>query len=399
MLKLKKSKLQIYINNFLLILSGFIVFSPISSYISQNILNLTLSLPELLFVPFYFKFRRLFNLKINFKTFIIGAFFILFLVVIALIVGQYPLTSILSTARGYTYMLLAFSIFKNKQISNINYIFFIALGSSIGWMILGLASLNQLIYNLNPQNISLAVYGNMLALALSIIISIVYKKKILFFIVLGTTLIISLTAGLRRQIAIALVSYILSFFTQIKFKFKRIISISISLVFISVLIINLLPQAKSFTAEISPTLYVRIFVKTEQLISGDVSTSDQTRLNSLDRFTDDLESYILPRGLVSKRTMQDAGTGLFMDSPYIELFHTFGLFFSIPIIWYFFSSVLFHYKNYYKNHINESAVWFTMGGVIFVLMLIEGSFLNFVYTTPITGFVLARLASRKNLTP
>jgi hypothetical protein len=324
---------------------------------------------------------------------------LLFLTVIALIVAYFPLFSIISTARSYIYMLLVFSIFKNKKVVNINYIFYIALGSAFGWMILGLASLNQLISNIYTQRVSLAVYGNMIALALMISISIIYKKKLLTYIVLGVTLIISITAGLRRQITIALVSYILSFFTQINLNFKRIISLSVSIFFITIIIINLFPIVKSFTADVSPTLYVRIFVKTEQLISSDISTADNTRLNSFNRFVGDFENYILPRGLVSKRTMQDAGAGFFMDSPYIELFHTFGLFLSIPIILYFLSSILFHYKNYYKKQVNESAVCLVMGGVILVLMLIEGSFLNFVYTTPITGFVFARLASRKNLIP
>jgi hypothetical protein len=78
MVKIKISKYRILINNLVLILGGFIVFSPIASYISQNILNLPLTLPELLFIPFYFKFRKLFNLRINLKIFIIGFFIILY---------------------------------------------------------------------------------------------------------------------------------------------------------------------------------------------------------------------------------------------------------------------------------------------------------------------------------
>ncbi len=393
---MKKQTLNNYVDTLILFFCGFIVFSPISSQISINILHLPLALPEVLFFPFYFKLRKLFNLKPNSKILFFGSFIIIFLIAISLIVGLFPFTSILSTARGYFYMLLVFSIFKNKMIPNINYIFYIVFGSSVAWMVIGMISLNRLISSTYQSGFS-AVYGNMIALALMISITIIYKKKLLTFIALGIAIVIALTSGLRRQISIAFISYVLSFLTQIRFSIKRIFYPSILIFVFATVILFLYPVAMKFTYSISPTLYTRIFVKTEQLLTGQSNASDQTRLNSFHTFSDNIEDYILPRGFVSKRTMQDKGTGLFMDSPYIEFFHTFGLFFSIPLIIYIFSRFKFHFKNYYRNKINESAINFVMAGVIFALMLIEGSFLNFAYTTPITGFVFARIASTKNL--
>lgn len=396
MRKYRRLKHKIQIDNVILFLCGFFVFSPISSYITINVLHFPLALPELLFLPFYFKIRDIFNLKVNLKIFISGIFILTILICIALLVGLFPVYSILSTARGYFYIILIFSIFKNKSIANIDYLFFIVFGATVGWMILGLKSLNLIMSNIFLDG-SLATYGNMIALALFISIAIIYKKKISILIALGISIIISLSVGLRRQIMVTFVAFILSFLSQIKLSFKRILNIGFILLAFSILLINIYPIAKNFIEETSPTLYVRIFTKSEQLVTGDISTSDQTRINSFYKFIDNLENYFLPQGLVSKRTMTDKGTGIFMDSPYIELFHTFGIIFSIPIILYFFLCLNFHFKNYYRNKINESAICIVMGGVIIVLMFIEGSFLNFVYTTPLTGFVLARLASRKNL--
>lgn len=395
-MKIQKSKYKSRLKYILLFLTGFIVFSPISSFLTINILSLPLALPELLFIPFYFNFRKAFNLKPNTKILLIGLYFLVILAAIAMLVGDFPLTSILSTMRGYAYIILAFSIFINKPIANNNLVFTIALGASFGWMTLGLASMNRIIENTTAHNESLAVYGNMIALALAISIPIIYKKKLFTYIILFITIVITLTAGLRRQIAISFLSYILSFFTQLNLNLKRIASVIISFFIISFLIISFLPTARNFIEKTSHTLYVRTFVKTEMLLQGNTNLGDDTRLKSFNNFIDNFNDYLLPRGLVSKRAGKDKKAGLFMDSPYLEFFHTFGLFFSLPIIIYFFSSLFYHIKNYYKNHIKESAICLVMGGVILLLILIEGSFLNFVYTTPITGFVLARLASRRN---
>jgi hypothetical protein len=382
---------------FILFLCGFIVFSPISSFLSQNILNLPLSLPELFFIPFYPKFRKLFDLKINIKDFAIGFAVIVFLISIAFLIGEFPPFSILSTARGYLYLVLVFSIFKNKEIRDINYIFFIALGSSVGWMLLGLSSMNKLVSGVTSDTNSMAIYGNMISLSLIITISIVFKKKILSLITFVITVIISITAGIRRQILVAFLSYLLGFISQINLRAKRLMVLFFSTSIFVISLIQVYPIVEEFILNTSPTLYVRLFVKSEQLLSGDISESDQTRVDTFKSFIKDIDNNIFPRGFVSKRTMQDAGTGKYMDSPYLELFHTFGILFAIPLILIFFQRIFFHLKNYFKYKITESAVCFIMSGVFLVLMVIEGSFLNFVYTTPFTGFVLSRIMSTKKL--
>ena len=396
MQKIRNKKKRVDLSNIIYFLCGFIVFSPISSYLSQSILNLPLALPEIFFIPFYFSLKKRINLKPNYRILSTGSFFLIFLIAIALLVGLFPFSSILSTARGYFYMILVFSIFKNKQIPNIDIVFYITFGATLAWMMFSLMSFNQILSNLSDGQ-SLAVYGNMIALGLFVSVSVLYKDKFLVFLGFIVVLIISITAGLRRQMLVAITSYILSILLLFNFTFKRVFKIAVAIALVSIFLINTFPIADSYIEKVSPTLHMRMFKKTELLITGDVSISDQTRLNSFDSFVNNLEDYVLPRGLVSKRTMQDEGTGLFMDSPYVEILHTFGLIFTIPILIYLFSCIIFHFKNYYQNKVKESSLWVVMGCVVIVLLLIEGSFLNFTYATPITGFVFARLASRKNL--
>jgi len=397
MLRIRKSRYSLIFNYTLLFFAGFMVFSPISSRISFEVLHLPLALPEILFVPFYFKFRKFFDLRINHKIFISGTVIIIILICIAFFVGQFPISSILSTTRGYFYMLVVFSVFKDKSIKNYIYIFYIVLGSSVGWAVLGLISFRNIISGLF-FNSSGAVYGNMIALGLMVVIPIIFRKRFLILLSFLITVIISIVAGLRRQIVVVIGVYIFSLFTQLRSSVKRMISLVVSVSFFIGFLIIFFPVTENFIHLNSPLLYKRVFVKSEQLVSDNMGSADQSRIGHFYNFLDNMDNYIFPHGFVSKRTMQDPGAGVFMDSPYLELFYTFGIFFSIPIIIYFFYSIYFHFSNYYKREIRESAVCIAMGGVVLILMFIEGSFLNFVYTTPLTGFVFARIVSRKNLT-
>lgn len=396
MQKIRNKKKRVDLSNIIYFLCGFIVFSPVATYISINILKLPLALPEALFIPFYFILRKTVNFKPNYKTLAIGSFVLLFLMAIAFLVGIFPFSSILSTARGYFYMILVFSIFKNKQIPNIDILFYITFGATVAWMLLGLVSFKQRLF-LGAYDEALAVYGNMIALGLFIVISVIYKRRILKLIGVLGVLILSLTVGLRRQILVAFISYFLSLFVQINFTFKRMLKLSVLLVFVSLIFVNVYPVLDNYMREASPILHRRVFSKSEELVSGNLSDSDQHRLKSFNAFIDNIEDYILPRGLVSKRSTQDEGTGIFMDSPYTEVFHTFGIILSIPLIFYLFACVWFHFKSFYIYKIKESSLWLVMSCIVISLLFVEGSFLNFVYAVPITGFVFARMASRRNL--
>lgn len=379
-----------------LFLCGFIVFSPLSSFLSLTLLKLPIAIPEFFFIPFYFRLRKIFDLSINKKTFAIGVYILLFLFALGLLVGIYPLISLLSTFRGYIYLIIVFSIFKNKYIPDIKYIVYIALGSTVGWAVLGIISFDKIAILASSYE-TIVIYGSMITLSLLISIPIIYNVKTIKYFAFGITLIISFTAGLRRQILIAALAYLLSVFMQFKFSLKRTFTTLVTLLIIISTVVILYPIGDSYLKEISPIQHQRIFGKTEQFISGDLGSSDQTRIKSIVSLAENIDEYIFPRGLVSKRTSVDENTGIFNDLPMVELLHTLGLFIALYLIFVFLKKTSFHIKNYRKFNNRESAVCIVMSGVITTLMFLEGSFLNYEYITPMTGFILARIMSDENL--
>jgi hypothetical protein len=86
-----------------------------------------------------------------------------------------------------------------------------------------------------------------------------------------------------------------------------------------------------------------------------------------------------------------------MDSPYYELFYSFSLFGVLFIFILFIRGLFFHLNNYLLKGVTESGVCIVSIATILVLIMVEGSFLNWSYTTPCTGFMLARIFSSKNL--
>lgn len=380
----------------ILLLCGFVVFSPLSSKITMNILKLPLALPELLFIPFYFYLKKKIDLTLNKKIFFIGLFLIIFLVIISLLVDNFKPASVLSTARGYLYMLLLFSIFINKEIKNISYIMFIAFGSVLGWLFDSLLFVNELANNLLLDK-TLAVYGNMIMLSLAMSIPLIFKKNKYIYLALLGGVILSFSTGTRRQIIVFVVSYFLSILFTIKWSLKGITKTILIFLISFSFIILILPIAESSIYNISPLLHQRVFVKTEQLITGEENLSDDVRKNAIIDFANSFEENLFPRGFVSKRTMDDEGTGIYMDSPFFEIFYTFGILGVLSFFILFIRKIFFHFKNYFFYNVTESAVCLVSATIIIILIFIEGSFLNYAYITPCTGFVLARIFSNKNL--
>lgn len=392
----QKEGLNLFRHKFILLLCGFLVFSPVSSQITMDFLRFPIALPELLFFPFYFYLRNKINLKVNLVQFSIGILFIISLIIIGIIADNFRLSSILSTARGYLYLVLSFSIFYNKKLNSITDIMYIALGSVLGWLFNSLVFFYTLFNNPTYEG-SLAVYGNMITLSLAISIPLIFNKskQSYFSLILGVLL--SITTGIRRQILIFFVSYFLSVFLFFLTSIKNLIKTIFLLIVLMFVTIQLYPILENFLYEVSPILHQRIFTKSEQLFSGDLSESDMIRTKFLEDFFNTFWKNILPRGFVSKRTIEDFGTGIFMDAPFVELFYTFGILFCFFLFIYFIISIFFHLKKYFYYEVKESAVCIVSAVVLFILTLVEGSFLNYSFTTPFTGFVIARIFSRKNL--
>ncbi len=379
-----------------LLLCGILVFSPLSSFVTMGILHFPLALPELLFIPFFFYLRKIFDFSIDFRKLVLFLMIIFTLIAISLIVGKFRISSVLSTSRGYIYMAVVFSGFHNKKISDIHPILMIAFGSMIGWLIMSLLSFRTLVSSLVNEE-SRVAYGNMIALCIAVSIAIIYSKKKFLPYILLVGLAISLTSGLRRQIAIFLLSFFLSKFISMKLSLMKTIRSLCIIAFLIAILSPFYEDIKSSINDISPFLYYRIFEKSERLVSGELTEGDVERMDNFNYFIDNLGTYIIPQGFVSKRTLADEGTGIYMDSPYIELFYTFSIPGCLIFILIFIKSLHFHLKNYYLNNIRESGICIVSGIIIVILLLIEGSFLNFVFVAPFTGYILSRIFSRVNL--
>lgn len=388
---IKKYNIRELKTKLLLIICGFIVFSPLSSVITIQYFNLPIALPEILFFPFILLLRKRLDLKVKITKMNIRLFFIFILTLsISFIIQKFKIGSILSTSRGYFYMLLSYAIFNRENNTTTNDIMLICLGSVLGWCLLSINQFIQLTRMISTDG-SLGVYGNLVALALLISIAIINKNKKIIILSILLGLILSLTTGLRRQIIIFVLSIILSYVFILTANKRNVLKYYFSIIVFSLSLFFAYPIASNYIYNVSPLLHQRIFSKSEQFMSGEYSESDNIRSNFIKDFITNFDEYILPRGFVSKRTMEDIGTGIFMDFPFLELSYMLGLFFLTIFFIFYFKNILNHVRNYYCNNRKESAIWATLGIILFVLLFLEGSNLNYSYITPFTGMILGKL--------
>jgi hypothetical protein len=381
----------------ILLFCGLIVFSPLSSFITMEILKLNFAFPELLFLPFYLALRKRMDLKVKITATNILLFFLfIFLLVLSFILQNFRETSILSTARGYFYMLLSFSIFCGKNDTSIQDIMILCLGSTIGWCLLGIAQFIQLPYMSDTES-SLGVYGNMVTLALLICICIIYRNYKLVILSIFLGILLSFTTGLRRQIIVFVFSVLLAYAFIIFGRLKNYKRLFLILVIFTVGLVYSYPYAKEYVNNVSPLLQHRIFLKSEQFVKGEYSESDVLRADYINHFIRTLDEFMLPRGYVSKRTMEDKGTGIFMDLPFIELSYMLGLIVLTFFLIYFLKCIFNQIKRYLYTTNKESAIWATSAIILLVLLFIEGSNLNYAYIAPFTGLILGKLSSYKNV--
>lgn len=385
---------KIFHRNLLWVLMGIIVFSPFSSNITLDILHLPMSFPELLSFPFcIFLWSNIKRVKINKHSFALLMGLMLLLIVFAVLIGTYSLFAILGAARAYFWIFLFYCVFKsNSNPFSLNDLAFISLGSIAGWFISSLFSLRTLLQSLVEYE---AVYGAMLSMP--IFLSFCYIKKKYNLLVIGLILIVLVivTSGIRRLIAVVLLSLLVMSLLSIIAKPKRIIKISSML---GVLIIGLflsLPLLKETMKETSHSLYHRVFERSETYLQGDVDDSDTGRLQDIfDLFETSYLYIVPPRGFVSRQTATDKGAGDFNDLPLKELFWTFSLPGALFIIFYYYRRTMIHYRRFIKTQNEESFVIITYMVVMFALLFMEGTFLAYPYATPITGACLG-LADKK----
>jgi hypothetical protein len=293
-------------------------------------------------------------------------------------------------------MLISFAIFKGENNTTVEDIMIVSFGSVLGWCFISIERFIEISRGIHMEG-SFTSYGNLVTLALLVIISIVMNYRKYIFWAMVTGIILTFTTGLRRQIVI----FVISLFLSLIFRFKDRITKSFkTLAAVAVLLLVFIAGYKpitGFVKEKAPVIYFRVVVRTEQFLTGKYAVSDQYRQKTFDNYLKNISTYYLPRGFVSKRTMQDKTAGLYMDFPIIELSYMLGVFILAIFLISFFYYLVRHFIYFLRYDNKESLIWAISGVVLLALLFLEGTNLNYAYITPFTGLVLGKVYTLKKV--
>lgn len=384
-------KFQTYKNNLLFFLLGFFVFSSLSSTIVQTYLHFPISLPEMLFVPFVFllwdKFKSIrFRGKDFFVTFVI----LVVLLLIGLLCGEFPLYSMLATSRSWFYLLMCLFAFSRSNKIDSDDLMWLAFGSVLAWFVDSSLNYRQLVTGILLEE-QVITYGLLLA-APMLLATLIYKSKHLF--VLLSIVIISITvvfAGIRRLLVVALLSLFVSALLKVIKQKKQLFSVAIMGLIIASLVSFSLPIIGDFVKENSPAMYYRVFERTGNFLeSGDSGSSgDKSRMSHFDKFFDDFVDHTIPYGMVSSNT-RDNGAGFLNDFPLYQLNWIFGWPVAFLILIYIFRVLLLNLRKYNKTNDEVAFVSVNCILVMYMLLFLEGTYIEYPFATPITGILLGR---------
>lgn len=384
-------------DNILLMLMGFLSFSTMGSKVAIDILHLPMSMPELFFIPIFYILRHHF-IPVNFDkdTFVKLVLLQILLVSISVILGFFPLFDVLSSSRGFIYIYLFYCIYKKNNKLDPNDIILISLGSIIGWAMTSWINLSLILSGAEEYEVT---YGNMLAASLFMLYTILYKKWKLFACGLVLLLLINFTAGLRRLTFILVVTFVLAYILVI-LRNKKAIFKNIIFVVLTILPIYLaFPYISRTIEEASPVLYVRVIDKTQKALSGEAGDAgDDIRQDNIRTLIHNLDDFIMPCGMVSFMSLKkydnlkDGSIGIYMDFPLLALSRIFSFPAILVIILIFLCDSL-KCLSYFRVYNNIGAgVYAVMGVVMFSLLFVEGTFINYPYSTPFTGLCLGRIS-------
>ena len=373
----------------MLLAIGAIVFSPLSSTITMSALHLPISAPEILFLVFLpyllnnYKFQ-----SIKRKSTIICLYVWLSLICLAILQMEYPLYAILSTARSYLYLIFFFLLFSRPNNFDTKSVFYVCCGVLIGWLLEVIISFKAVILS----DVYSVGYGPMLIFPIILGYCAIQKK---YFSIASFTIIIlsiGILGGARRVLLVLVITLIL---LLIYFGLKKIKLFAAYLIILLVcgnaIIANQDIIGKSLN-EHSPFLYERIFKKTVNFITGDSNEGDEDRKKMIGWIIERIPASLFPKGFVSKQTATDPDTGSYNDVPMLELEYTFGIFGTIFILVYFgiaATKIFLRIKNGLENEIDLIFI----GGYIIaiVLLFLEGSFISYPYSVPITGYLFGSI--------
>ena len=363
MTKLLKKK---YIYVLIVISMGFFVFSPISSMITLQYIKLPIAMPELLFVPFALLLRnKIKSISIKSRDIVVPIVLIVILLLVGIIYDIFTLVGMLSTSRSWLYLLICINVFRKRNLITSEDLMWLALGSMGGWLYSSLYNYQYLLID-TERNFA-ATYGAMLSIPLFFSVAMNKKKPILLYIGLSLLVGIVVFAGIRRALAVAVVSLIISFYFSAKSK-KNFILYSILTITVVFALGTVMPLLRDYTYNTSSGMYNRIFGRTELYLEGDIDSSDQGRMNRIG----------------------EKGTGIFNDYPLYQLCWMFGWPVTLFIICYFLHILWINRRRYNKNKDSTSMTSVNCLIVMFMLLFLEGTFLTYPYATPITGVLIGR---------
>jgi hypothetical protein len=379
-----------------LILMGFFCFSPFGTTLIMDIFEIPISIPELLFIPFLFIFRkRYYFSNPGYVRLFIYLFLWIVIIIISLLANNYSLSAILGSARSYFTLIVAYLVFSKDNNVSLEDIMFISLGSTIGWLCSSIYGISSF---LAGHSKSIAMTGNMLTIPLLISIAVLRKRNKIFLWAIILCLAISLTSGMRRQIVVFLCSLFLTYgFLSVR-NIKRFLVQSFVLVVIVINFIFFLPPIEGYLKENIPILYYRIFEKSEMLLSGKGRISgDSYRTNNMTSLMENISDYIVPMGFVSRQTLKDENAGRFIDFPLMELFYMFGVFFALLILFFIgIYTIGCCYQSLVSR--NDAIIFVILSFIMLMLLFLEGTFLSSSYVAPVTGYCLGRIKYHSRLT-
>ena len=385
---MKETKYQL-IENSLFFLMGLFVFSSMCTILSLQFLKLPMAMPELLIIPFLFFLKKKFKtLKFHSIDFAYVLIVIAVLLLFGMLYGQFSLKGMLSVSRSWAYMLLCMFVFTRKNMISADNLMFLAFGSVFGWFVVSIFNYQVFLVSISDKSFA-NTYGLMLAIPLFLTVSLDRSKQFVFFLGLFFVLGIIVFAGIRRTLAVAVLAIIIAFIMSSRNLKRSVLNIIILLIIIAVLQ-YILPLISGYLYDVSYGMYHRLFGRTEIYLEGGVLSSDQHRINNISSLFDNFVDLTIPHGMVSLRTQSEEGTGLFNDYPLYELCWMFGWITTIVIMIWFFNLLLQNYRKYKRYKDTTSMISVNCLLVMFMLLFLEGTFLNYPYAAPITGVLIGR---------
>lgn len=378
---------EIY-NNILFLLIGVCVFSSVCSNISIA-LNAPFTVPEVVLLPFLFlrkeKFRSLkFNRNLFFQYICIS----IMLICIALLWGIYDIGSIISCARCYIYIFLGICLFDTENSITSTDLMYLCLGSIIGWAVVAYSNLYFLMYEKSDAYIT---YGMFMSIPMFIALSLSKKDYKIFIIGIIFLTIVFMFAGIRRVIAVFIMSMLFYALLNVIQSPKKLFFIVILFGVLVGVFYMVLPILEEYIRDISPYLYYRIFARFHGAVGNDMDSSDMTRISNLSLLSTTDIDLLFPHGFNTTRYDTVKGSGVFNDVPIFSLAWIFGLPLTMVILFLILIRFLSGYK-YYKHYSDPIAIAVLVCVLcMFCLLFLDGTFLTYVYAAPFTGLCIGKL--------